>query len=232
MTATLSPPSSHELAPDVKRHDLFYAESIVFEVQGTLFKVPRYGSPGNAASFEARFTPSHADRDAPGSSDTNPIHLGTDVIELDLTSFLKAAYPPPGQAQPELSLEEWMSVFKLAKIWSLADMRDRALSQAERVVSKKSSLEKILLGKKHGVVKWLKDGYKAIGCRTSGLTQEEKDGLDLVTRCGVLELRDRTWAWSVANYPYSSDAAAASCKATFDCDAVMLEIFGDELREV
>lgn len=122
-----------------------------------------------------------------------------------------------------------MSVLKLAKMWDLSDVRDRALSQSTSMISNMSPLEKILIGRKHGVVKWLKDGYKAIGCRKSGLTQEEKDSLDLATRCGLLELRDRVWTWAVANYTWSSDAAA--CKAMCDCESAMLDIFGDELRD-
>ena len=65
------------------------------QVQGTLFKVPRIGSSGDATAFEARFTSPSLDSDKPpGSSDANPIRLGDEVTESDFASFLKVTYPP------------------------------------------------------------------------------------------------------------------------------------------
>ena len=64
------------------------------QVQGTLFKVPRIGSSGDATAFETRFTSSFLDSDKPpGSSDANPIRLGDEVTESDFASFIKVTYP-------------------------------------------------------------------------------------------------------------------------------------------
>ena len=58
-------------------------------MQGTLFKVPRIGSSGDATAFEARFTSPSLDSDKPpGSSDANPIRLGDEVTESDFASFI------------------------------------------------------------------------------------------------------------------------------------------------
>ena len=64
------------------------------QVQGTLLKVPRIGSSGDATAFETRFTSSSLDSDKPpGSSEANPIRLGDEVTESDLASFIKVTYP-------------------------------------------------------------------------------------------------------------------------------------------
>ena len=64
------------------------------QVQGTLFKVPRIGSSGDATAFEACFTSPSLDSDKPpGSSDANPIRLGDEVTESDFASFIKVTYP-------------------------------------------------------------------------------------------------------------------------------------------
>ncbi|KZV74168.1 hypothetical protein PENSPDRAFT_749475 [Peniophora sp. CONT] len=229
MTSRSSTPSLHEPAAAMKkRHSLFYFHSVSFEVEGTLFKVPRYGLPGNAATFEAKFAISSTDDDIPGSSDENPIRLEVGVTEFDFASLLKATYPPPGLIESELSMDEWMSVLKLAKLWDLTDMRDRAVSQTERLLANQSPLEKILLGRKYDVIKWLKDGYQAIAKRPTGLTKEEKESLDLATRCGLLELRDRSWTWASSSY----SSSPGSYRSQYPCtDDILIEVFGDELRE-
>jgi hypothetical protein len=69
-----------------------YQLNIMLKAQNTLFNVPRYGMPGDAAPFEALFMTS--DADGPGSSDDNPIRLENDITEFDFASLLKAIYPP------------------------------------------------------------------------------------------------------------------------------------------
>ena len=74
---------------------IFFVMSIVtngsVKVENTLFKVPRYGLPGDGAAFDAMFAHGPG---APGSSDEDPIHLDADVTASDFRSMLKATYPP------------------------------------------------------------------------------------------------------------------------------------------
>ena len=61
-----------------------------FEVEDTLFRVPRYGLPGDGA-FDAMFARAPG---GAGSSDDDPIRLDSDVSAADFRSLLKATYPP------------------------------------------------------------------------------------------------------------------------------------------
>ena len=56
-----------------------------------MFKVPRYGLPGDGAAFDAMFVRGPG---ATGSSDEDPIRLDADVTSSDFRSMLKATYPP------------------------------------------------------------------------------------------------------------------------------------------
>lgn len=61
------------------------------QVEDTLFKVPRYGLPGDSAIFDAMFSRAPG---AAGSSDDTPIVLDADVTVDDFRSLLKATCPP------------------------------------------------------------------------------------------------------------------------------------------
>ncbi|KZV74171.1 hypothetical protein PENSPDRAFT_573292 [Peniophora sp. CONT] len=195
-TSSISTISSATTQKSKRRNDLFYFHSIVFEAEGALFRVPRYGLPGNAAAFETKFSfsPASDSENVPGSSDENPIRLEEDVSEFDFASLLKATYPPrPGQVASTLSVDEWMSVLKLCRKWGFVDLRERAVQEADTHVRDKTPLEKIVLGKKYGVTKWLEEGYCAIATRWDPLTPEERTTLDLETWLKIMRLRDRVW---------------------------------------
>ena len=69
----------------------------VLKAETKLFKVPRYGLPGDAAVFDTMFTLAAG---GAGSSDENPILLDADVRAADFRSLLKAAFPPYVELSP------------------------------------------------------------------------------------------------------------------------------------
>ena len=68
-----------------------YYLTMTLKAEAKLFKVPRYGLPGDAAVFDSMFALA---TDGAGSSDENPIRLDADVTAADFRSLLKAAFPP------------------------------------------------------------------------------------------------------------------------------------------
>ncbi|KZV72006.1 hypothetical protein PENSPDRAFT_663980 [Peniophora sp. CONT] len=142
------------------RDDLFYFHSVVFLAETKLFKVPRYGLPGDAAIFDSMFGQATG---GAGSSDDNPIRLDADVAAADFRSLLKAAFPSPGTLTAVLTLDEWMGVLTLAKKWKLESMKDKAVAGSD-----------ILLAKSYTVAKWLKEGYCALASRVDPITVQER----------------------------------------------------------
>jgi hypothetical protein len=127
----------------------------------------------------------------------------------------------------KLNFEEWMAVLKLAKKWKLNALNAQASTNSERYFSRKSSVDKILCGKKYNIEKWLKEGCREIGLRTKALTRDEKAQLDLPTYVGLLELRDRVTEW------ISEDTDAPGIirrREDFGYDAAFSDIFVSRQR--
>ncbi|KAI0030635.1 hypothetical protein K488DRAFT_53823 [Vararia minispora EC-137] len=216
-------------ARTIKRHEVFYFRIVVFQVGDTLFKVPRYGMPGNAAAFEALFSSSAEDNTAPGSDDDNPIRLDEDVTEFDFASLLKATYPPPGRTidSVQLTTDEWIAVLKLAKKWHLAELEQTAIRNSESRIQNMESVDKIIFAKKHGVARWLREAYGQIGRRRDLISAEEKAKLDMKTYVGLLELRDIIWERATQRNGYWYD----DNKHSVAFEDVIDGIFGEEVKE-
>ncbi|KZV72004.1 hypothetical protein PENSPDRAFT_684031 [Peniophora sp. CONT] len=169
------------------RDDLFYFHSVVFQAENRLFKVPRYGLPGDAAVFDTMFGQATG---GAGSSDDNPIHLDADVRATDFRSLLKAAFPPPGATVAVLNLDEWMGVLTLAKKWKLESMKDKAIAGSDAEIQKKTDIDKVLLAKKYSVAKWLKEGYCSLASREDALTPQESQELGWETCARLMFVRE------------------------------------------
>ncbi|KAI0308465.1 hypothetical protein OF83DRAFT_1073376 [Amylostereum chailletii] len=219
------------------RDDFFYFDSIVFQAENKLFKVPRYGLPAEEGVFTAMFElPTPCNRDTEGSSDENPIKLPPEVTAYDFRSLLKACYP---QCVPlpihELTVDEWMSVLKLANMWCLDGLRKIAIEKAEDIVEGYDSVQKILLGRHYTVARWMIDGYEDLGMRAEMISDEEREMLGLETYFGLVKLREQSWVHrstaSSANRAQTPpcNTPAFRAKNAFYYVRAIREIFKDEL---
>ncbi|KAI0311208.1 hypothetical protein OF83DRAFT_1069170, partial [Amylostereum chailletii] len=195
--------------------------------ENRLFRVPRYGLPTEDGVFGALLAIPAGEKEVPGSSDDSPIILPAEVKKRDFRSLLKACCPVPGKQDYDLDVDEWMSVLKLANIWSLSTLRQRASGEAEKTLQGQGPMEKIVPGKKYHVSRWLMEGYEALGRREQSITKEERETLGMETYCGLVELRDRSWEW--ANREEGEKAHDAGFRSGFDFKAAVLEIFKEEL---
>jgi len=225
----------------VKRDDFFYFSSVVFEVEETLFKVPRYGLPGDGAAFDAMFARGAG---APGASDDDPIRLDADVSAADFRSLLKATYPPPGTSTADLTIEEWMSVLKLAKKWDLVSIRDKAVSQSDAQIQQKTPAEKILLAKRYTVAKWLREGYTTLVSRKEVITDDETEKLGWETFGKLMKIRESRWAQAFNSCPNCNDASprcyncgnyfnngSSTNNQNFDFNSAIRDAFGDDVKD-
>ncbi|VDB95545.1 unnamed protein product [Peniophora sp. CBMAI 1063] len=194
------------------RDELFYFHSVVFQAENRLFKVPRYGLPGDAAVFDSMFANATG---GAGSSDENPIRLDADVSATDFRSLLKAAFPPPGATTAVLTLDEWMGVLALAKKWNLESMRDKAVAGSDAEIQKRTVIDKILIAKKYGVSQWLKEGYRALASRGGPITSQERDALGWETYGRLMHVRENCRCLDVDD----QDASGVSLPAMRHCTA-------------
>ncbi|KAF9268511.1 hypothetical protein L218DRAFT_983941 [Marasmius fiardii PR-910] len=153
----------------LRRHPHYYIETIIFEVDDTLFRIPsRYlfekSDVLRAASEISSFT-------TEGTSDATPakLPLPGDATIDDFESFVKAIYPMTIDlpAPTCFSKVQWISVLKLSTCWMFDDLRRLAVNQI--TACSPSPSEKILLGRKYKVKRWLLEGLRQLSERSSTL---------------------------------------------------------------
>ncbi|KAL0579627.1 hypothetical protein V5O48_002399 [Marasmius crinis-equi] len=172
-----------------QRHSHYYLETLVFQVDDTLFRVPsRYlfenseilkdASEISAASLE-------------GSSDANPIKLPLpeDGNAEDFANFLKVIYPLTikSPVPNNLSKEQWISALKLSTCWMLDEARKLAITN----INLSSFIEKVQLGRKFKVRKWVLDGLQGLASASNPLLPlKDLEGLGEGTAMRLLYLRN------------------------------------------
>lgn len=140
---------------------------------------------------------------------------------------------------------EWKSVLVLSDMWTLGATKKRAISTLDKLLDPASPIEKIMLGKRHRVPKWMVDGYETFGKRQERLTREERERLGDETSWKIVDLRECAWAWqreqpSNDGRPRVNPAFGGyntitqpivSARKEYDFRSKIREIFADELHE-
>ncbi|KAJ6548871.1 hypothetical protein B0H19DRAFT_1074677 [Mycena capillaripes] len=103
--------------PSIPMQDkTYYLDSITFQVEDYLFKVPRYHFERNSEIFASTLT-LPVTGDVEGGSNQNPIKLDG-VSSVDFERLLVVLYPLHREdPMPTLSKDHWISVLKLATFW-------------------------------------------------------------------------------------------------------------------
>lgn len=121
--------------------------------------------------------------------------------------------------------------------------KTKAISKLDNLLD---PIEKIMLGKRHRVPKWVVDGYETLGKREERLTREERERLGDETSWKIVDLRECAWAWQreqlsndgrprVANPAFGGlhtlTQPIGSARKEYDFRSKIREIFADELHE-
>ncbi|KAF9558131.1 hypothetical protein CPC08DRAFT_709867, partial [Agrocybe pediades] len=166
----------------IKRDDYFYVDTIVFQVEDTLFRVPRWGFEDPECFFADMFK-SALPGSGPngeqieGTSDDSPIVLEGES-KLHFRAFLKALYSPiykiiPDPGKPYNSnldrevdighYDEWLGVLHLATKWHFVSIRKQAIQKVKRLFPEKmKGWDKIAIARKYNVREWLEKEYVAL----------------------------------------------------------------------
>ncbi|KAF7354223.1 hypothetical protein MVEN_01110100 [Mycena venus] len=158
----------------------YYLDSIIFQVEDRLFKVPRYHFERNSEIFASTFM-LPVTGDVEGSSDQNPVKL-EGISSVDFERLLVVLYPLE-DPMPTLSKDHWISVLKLSTLWRLLATRALAIRHLDAEV--RNGAEGIVLGKKYHVASWLRSGYTALSRSAHGaisLADAEMIGWETATK--------------------------------------------------
>ncbi|PPQ85830.1 hypothetical protein CVT25_003461 [Psilocybe cyanescens] len=137
--------------------DRFFNLTLVsFQVENTVFRVPKHGFDIPGTIFEAMFTlPSPENGE--GSSNDNPIYL-SGIKEDHFRSFLQVIYP--FREQPSVTkFDDWMGVLSISTLWEFTQIRNEAIAAVSSQINQKNVLQRIQLGRKYNVTDWIRNAY-------------------------------------------------------------------------
>lgn len=136
-----------------QQHNGSHYEKVVFQVEETLFRLPKDPFLVPGIRFPARIP--YREDTGPGTTDADPIHL-TDVTEKQFRGFLLIVQP---KSDPSMKYEQLMDALHLATLWRFKDVREKAISRLSRIIRARGSIETILLAKEYRIQEWLREGY-------------------------------------------------------------------------
>lgn len=194
-------PSSSSSPPKPIRNDTFYLDSITFQVEDELFKIPiRFISSFKTEPFQTLATRSlpSSDDSTEGMSDENPIIL-PDTSKVDFQRLLQVICPLDFEPEPITSVDVWISVLKLSTKWGLLRVRTLAIKTMNTLDLRNGDL--IRIGREHKVSDWLVKGYFGFATQDDPLSltdvkdvirgQEIDEGLDQIVKLAGLREKNR-----------------------------------------
>ncbi|KAJ6497542.1 hypothetical protein C8R45DRAFT_130647 [Mycena sanguinolenta] len=178
--------------PMGNRRSSYYFESVVFEVETILFKIPRFQFERHSGIFATTFSLPNQPERAEGLSDGTPFKL-EGIKGVDFERLLKVLYPLTAIPKaPDLSKDEWISVLKLANLWDFIEVRKLAIEQLASYSESLDCIERILFARQYDVSGWLRSGYIELARRRTAISASEaaRIGLDVALR--ICQLREAT----------------------------------------
>ncbi|KAJ7133949.1 hypothetical protein C8R43DRAFT_1022665 [Mycena crocata] len=148
MTTTITPPA---------RNGKYYFETVIFQVEECLFKIPRYHFERSSEIFATMFSlPTSAEGEV--LTDQNPIKL-EGISSVDFERLLEVLYPL-AVTLPTMSKDCWISILRLATLWRFLAVRELAISKLDSQV--RNTLEGIILARKYHVAQWLRSAIAVL----------------------------------------------------------------------
>ncbi|KAJ6593369.1 hypothetical protein B0H19DRAFT_1246152 [Mycena capillaripes] len=197
--------------------DSYYLETVVFNVENALFKVPRFQFERHSGIFATTFSLPQPVEGAEGTNDKIPFKL-EGIKRADFQALLKVLYPMSAIPKlPELKREEWISVLHLASLWDFLEVRDLAIQQlAMYAEGTLNATERIVLGRKYDVSSWLRSGYTELAKRKTPISLEEAAKIGWEVTLQICQLREAAVApEGRARNPYENVSLGTAFQAEF-----------------
>ncbi|KAL5529477.1 hypothetical protein ACEPAG_5462 [Sanghuangporus baumii] len=192
-TMTIEHGASSSTFSGKPRDERFYFNFTTFEVEGTLFRVPRHPFETESPIFKDMFgMPS--DSLADGSSDEKPLIL-PGISAKDFRVFLKVLFDPAHAPQNDLSIDEWTSLLRPSHMWCCDRLLALAISKLDTQIT--DPFSKIALAREYGIKDWILSLYFKFVTRTEPLTLEETNKLGVECAVKLNEVRESRYRWII-----------------------------------
>ncbi|KAK0486341.1 hypothetical protein IW261DRAFT_792372 [Armillaria novae-zelandiae] len=186
------PPTISPMASSPSRSLDYYWNTIVLQVEDTLFRIPKYQLVGKSEIFDAILSLPQSGNKPKGSSDDMPIQL-ENTSKIDFERFLQILYPRDTVKPPELSIDSWMSILRLSSLWRMGDLRSNAIEHLTLRLGSISPIARILLGRKYSVAHWISSGCVDLAKREDAISLEEAGKIGLETALLIQHVRESLW---------------------------------------
>ncbi|KAJ6491747.1 hypothetical protein C8R47DRAFT_438491 [Mycena vitilis] len=198
------------------RDSSYYLENIVFKVENTLFKVPRFQFERHSGVFSDTFSLPQPAEGAEGSDDKLPFKLDG-IKRADFEALLKVIYPMTAVPKtPDLKEDEWISVLTLSTQWDFIEVRDLAILRLTVYAQNLGPAERITLARKFDVSSWLRSGYTDLARRKMAITSEEAAKIGWEEALQICRLREAAIApMGRAQNPFEFVSLGSAFQAEF-----------------
>ncbi|KAF7981392.1 hypothetical protein HWV62_33887 [Athelia sp. TMB] len=156
---------SHGLEFAEQKHSRYYFRdgNLIFLIEGKLYNVHRYFFERDSSYFRSILEGSQ------GTDANNPLVL-PDVSCSDFDEFLAILYPENFRRPTEKTTPQWTSILHLAAKWEFESIKLLAI---DNLTANAVPVDKIVLGRRYGIVEWLPGAYQAVCTREDSLTLQE-----------------------------------------------------------
>ncbi|KAF8716057.1 hypothetical protein AX14_012446 [Amanita brunnescens Koide BX004] len=129
---------------------------------------------------------------ADGSSDDTPLKLDG-VVAIDFIRLLKYLFTTKRSFDLHgyslKTLDEWTSVFKLAGLWDMTDVKAEAIQRMTPLLEKTPGMQ-VKLSLEYGVEEWLVPGLNRLAQREEPLNRDDVELIGLDYALKVMALRE------------------------------------------
>lgn len=188
--STISSDSSFSSAVDVApntRHRLYFfndTRSVIFQLDdGTQYKVHRYPLSKRSREFAAQYL---------SDADENAVKRLEGVSRRDFDRFMSLIYPTELGRCDIQTPEEWISILRLAKLWSFEALRVRALAELDNVHCSLvgSATDRIVLSREVDVPHWRLQAFEELCLMEEGPSFADVERLGLYAFFEVARIRE------------------------------------------
>ncbi|KIK05754.1 hypothetical protein K443DRAFT_674820 [Laccaria amethystina LaAM-08-1] len=203
-TSMQNAPETHpRVDATISKDNMYFLEHVVFQVENSLFKVPRHHFSEHSAVFATTFTlPPGNDKPVEGCNENYPFKL-QGVKKADFQALLKVLYPLQIPfSYDSISFDEWVSILGLATMWEFSVFRKLAIK--EMAAKGMDPVSKVMLGQRYGIPDWFRSGCYSLVTRAVALTVGEAEKIGLVTAIRLYQIRDGSVNGRRQLYDYAS----------------------------
>ncbi|KAF9012720.1 hypothetical protein BDQ17DRAFT_1321672 [Cyathus striatus] len=211
------------------KHEKYFLDAIIFSVQDTLFKVPRYHFESNSETFSDCFSLPQGDGPKEGDNEENPLRL-EGIDKVDFEHLLEVLYPlnislNTGKNEAldvDVTYQpRWTSVLKLSTLYRMLALRCLAIERLKDVVEN-DPVNQIALSRLYKIPEWFEIGCKKLVERGEGISPSDAERLDYRTAYYIYRCRETHKSQTNSRHCGGSphDECLMLVRTTFD-DAIM-----------